>query len=269
MLGAAALNSSGAMALLTVGLVQARLMSLRGAIAVILGANVGTTVVPQLLASPVAQAGIPLAGIGAIVSLAAPWPRVRGGGRALLGFGLVMTGLGSAASSFTPLTRGVDWHTVLQGTRGTLAGLGMGTVMALALQSGNAGVAVLQNAAAHGAAPLRVMAPVVMGINLGSSLPTLAAAILTASPDGRRVALFHVLCNMVGIAALMPFADSLATISTQLSTDPARQVAHLHSLFNLATTTLELPFVPWWERLCLWLVPAPSSGPGRPPRSPR
>ncbi|HHY93521.1 MAG TPA: Na/Pi cotransporter family protein [Firmicutes bacterium] len=248
-------NSSGATALLTVALVEARLLSLRGAIAIILGANVGTTVVPQLLASSVGDLGLPIAGLGALISLLCRRPRVRSGGEALLGFGLVMLGLATAASALAPCARRVDWDMLIRGTRGTGAGLVIGAVMALVLQSGNAVVAILQGVAAVGGTPLAILTPAVMGLNLGSSMPTLLAALVAGSTGGRRVAVFHVLCNGVGVLALLPLASYLTAFCERLSLDPARQVAHVHSLFNLATTALELPFVSVWERVCLWLIP--------------
>lgn len=256
---AALLNSSGATALLTVGLVEAGLVSLRGAIGLILGANVGTTVVPQLIASPVGDWGLPLAGLGAMVRLAAPRLRLRAAGRALMGFGLVLFGLTTAASSLQPLARGVDWPALLQGLRGPFLGLALGVVMAVTMQSGNAAVAILQGVAARGDFPLVLAAPVVMGANLGSSLPTLLAALVAGSVAGRRVAVFHVLCNAVGVAVFFPAASALAQLATGVSAHPAVQVACIHTLFNLGTSLVELPWVAWWERVCRWLVPGEGS----------
>jgi len=252
---AALLNSSGATALLTVGLVEAGLVNLRAAISLILGANVGTTVVPQLLASPLGDWGLPLAGAGALLNLAAPWRHVRAGGQGLMGFGLVLLGLSTAASSLQPLARGMDWAVLLEGLRGPLRGLGLGMVMALVLQSGNAAVAILQGVASDGTFSLPLVAPVVMGINLGSSLPTLLAALVTGSHAGRRVAVFHVLCNAVGVVMFYPLAPVLAGLSLRVSAHPPAQVALVHTLFNLGTSLAELPFVGAWERLCRWLVP--------------
>lgn len=255
---AALLNSSGATALLTVGLVQGGLVSLRGAIGLILGANVGTTVVPQLVASPVGDWGLPLAGVGALVGLAAPRLRIRAAGQALMGFGLVLFGLSTAASSLQPLSQSVDWVALLRGLRGPFLGLALGVVMALTLQSGNAAVAILQGVAAQGEFPLVLEVPVVMGINLGSSLPTLLAALVAGSAAGRRVAVFHVLCNAVGVAVFFPVAPFLAQLALRTSAHPAVQVACIHTLFNLGTSLLELPWVGWWEKVCRWLVPGES-----------
>ncbi|MDI6894086.1 MAG: Na/Pi symporter [Bacillota bacterium] len=252
---AALLNSSGATALLTVGLVEAQLVGLRGAIAMILGANVGTTVVPQILASPLGDWGLPLAGVGALMKLGSPWRRVRAAGQGLMGFGLVLLGLGTAASSLQPVARGVDWAGLLAGLRGPVRGLGLGVVMALALQSGNAAVAILQGVAGESRLPVLLAAPVVMGINLGSSLPTLLAALVSGGAAGRRVAVFHVLCNAVGIAVFFPASAALARLAVVSAVYPPSQVALVHTLFNLGTSLAELPFVAAWEKLCRWLVP--------------
>jgi len=254
---AALLSSSGATALLTVGLVEAGLVSLRGAIGIILGANVGTTVVPQVLASPLGDWGLPLAGVGALVRLSCPWRRLRGAGQGLMGFGLVLLGLDTASSSLQPLLRGVDWGELLAGLRGPVRGMGLGVLMALALQSGNAAVAILQGAAGEGSLPVLLVAPVVMGINLGSSLPTMLAALVAGGVAGRRVAVFHVLCNAVGVAAFFPFSTVLSRAAVTACAHPPAQVALVHTLFNLGTSLAELPLVGVWEKLCRWLVPSP------------
>lgn len=253
---AALLGSSGATALLTVGMVEAGVVGLAGAISLVLGANVGTTVVPQLLASPVGHWGVPLAGGGALLHLVARGRRLRAGGQGLMGFGLVLLGLNTAASSLEPLAREMNWVAMLQGLRGPLRGLGLGVVMALALQSGNAAVAILQGVASEGHLPLGLVAPVVMGVNLGSSLPTLLAALVTGSAPGKQVALFHVLCNAVGVVIFFPLAPFLVRAVLEVTTGPAVQVALVHTLFNLGTSLVELPWVGWWERLCRWLVPS-------------
>ncbi|AZU02891.1 Na/Pi cotransporter family protein [Glycocaulis alkaliphilus] len=259
----AAVQSSSAVTVATIGFVNAGLLTLGQAIWVVFGANVGTTMTGWL----VSQVGLkldwgalalPLIGLGMIAGLALKSrPRLGGAAQAVAGFGLFFLGVGllqQAFSGLTPQIAALD-----------LEGAGMfaiplfilvGALLTTLTQSSSAAMAITLSASAGGAVPLSLAAAAVIGANIGTTSTALLASI-GATPAARRVAMAHVAFNAVtaiGALALLPlllWASEGVLDGAHLVDDTPGRLAAFHTIFNLLGVLLILPLAP---RLTRWLA---------------
>ena len=253
----AVLQSSSAVTAAAVGFVSARLMDLGGAVAVIFGANVGTTVTAQLLAFDLADWTGPLLLAGLILYLASGSERGKNGGLALFSFGLLFVGLETMTAALTPLAASPRFLGLLAlAAEKPLLGLVMGAALTAAVQSSAAAVAVLQ-ALSPLAGPAGVI-PLLLGSNIGTTVTALLAA-AGGSRDAKRTALAHLLFNVSGAAvclACLPAFTALVRLVTPAGADPARLIANAHTLFNLLATAAWLPLTGLMVRLVTAALPA-------------
>ena len=246
-------QSSAAVTLLAIGLAGSGLIPLAGAAGVVMGANIGTTVTAQLLrfsgnggsaAGPalLAQAAC-FAGAGLLLFCKkGPW---RAAGQAVLGFGLLFSGLGVVRQAAAPLGQSPAFLRLLSGLRHPLPGVAAGALSSMLLQSSSAAVGLLQALAGTGAVRWGLAVPVVLGQNLGACATPLLAARAGGSPAGLQCARFHLLFNLLGGGICL----GLLGLASLLGLDAALQapagpggIADFHTLFNLGTTLLLAPF---------------------------
>ena len=256
----AVLQSSSAVTAAVIGFVGARLMDLPQAVAVIFGANVGTTVTGQLLAFRLADWIRPLLLAGLLLHLAAHGERMRSAGLALFSFGLLFVGVDAMGGAMAPLAAGARFTGVLAlAAERPLLGVTLGAALTAAMQSSSAAVAVLQSLA-----PLvdaRGAIPILLGCNIGATVTALIAA-AGRSVDERRAALAHLIFNVSGALACLALLPAFARLVTAVS--PAggdasavrRQIANAHTLFNLLSTAAWLPFTRAMVALVVRLLPA-------------
>lgn len=260
--GAAAtglLQSSSAVTVMAVGFVSADLMDLPSAMAVIFGANVGTTVTAQLLAFRLGDwAGALLLAGFALWQLAKSAP-LRAGGRALAGFGLLLAGVEAMGRAMGPLAEGPRFAGLMARAADTpLLGLTLGASLTAAVQSSSAAVAILQSVAVRSGLDLAGALPLLLGCNIGTTVTAVIAA-AGRSRDAKRAALAHAFFNLSGALIVLPFASGFASFAEALSpagTDAlARQIANAHTLFNVLCTALWLPLLPVMEKLVRAILP--------------
>lgn len=247
-----AVQSSAAVTLLAIGLAGAGLIPMAGAAGVVMGANVGTTVTAQLLrfsdsggaAGPalLAQAAC-FAGAGiTLFCKKGPW---RAAGQAVLGFGLLFSGLGGVRQAAAPLGQSPAFLRLLSDLRHPLPGVAVGALSSMLLQSSSAAVGLLQALAGTGAVRWGLAVPVVLGQNLGACATPLLAARAGGTRAGLQCARFHLLFNLLGGGACL----GLLGLAPLLGLGPLLQapagpggIANFHTLFNLGTTLLLAPF---------------------------
>lgn len=258
----AAVQSSSAVTVATIGFVNAGLLTLAQAIWVVFGANVGTTMTGWL----VSQVGLkldwgalalPLIGIGLLAGLALKSrPRLGGAAQAVGGFGLFFLGVGllqEAFSGLTPQIAGLALDDT--GLPGIAAFLLVGTLLTTLTQSSSAAMAIVLTASAGGALPLQLAAAAVIGANIGTTSTALLATI-GATPAAHRVAMAHVAFNAVtalGALALLPlmlWASDAVLDGAGILDDTPAQLAAFHTIFNLLGIVLIWPLAP---RLTAWL----------------
>jgi phosphate:Na+ symporter len=256
----AAVQSSSATTVTTIGFVSAGLLSFPQALAVIFGANLGTTSTGWLvsligLKVSVSAFALPLVGVGALMRLLTRG-RTSQVGIALAGFGLIFVGIGVLEGGMTALAARVD-PTRFPGADGwgrvILVTVGVG--MTVVLQSSSAAVAMTLTALSAGALTLEQSALMVIGQNIGTTV-TAALASIGGSVPARRTALAHILFNVItGGVALLVF-PLLLGFATRVSGggDAATAVAVFHTSFNLLGVALLFPALGPFSRLVEWCI---------------
>lgn len=242
----ALVQSSSAVVVATIGLVNSGLLTLREVVWVVFGTNVGTTATGWIVAlvgvkvelQPLALA---LIGAGAALRLLGRGDgALAAGGMALAGFGLFFLGIELLKQGFAGLGAGIDLDGLaLDGWPGRLVFLAIGAVLTVLTQSSSAGIAVVLTAAAGGGVPLDLAAAAIIGANLGTTSTALLAAI-GAQPAARRVAASHVAFNLltagVSLLVLGPMLSAVSIIVATLDNQP--DVPTLLALFNTAFNLL-------------------------------
>ena len=250
------LQSSTATAILVIGLVNAGTISLVPAIAMILGANVGTTITAQILAFHPDPAALPLIAIGVGLLLFSQTQRWRDGGQIVTGAGILLLGMEvmrTALTSLSGIPEGVPFTGLLADP---ILGFFVGALSSAALQNSAAVVAFLQVVSGQHLLGITQMLPVLFGANLGSTVAVLVVG-AGVGVFGRRASLAHLLANLTGLALFIVLRPVLQPI-VMLVSDPMRQVANAHTLYNLLAVLVLLPTVSGLVWLLTRLIPHPS-----------
>lgn len=236
----ALLQSSSGTTVIVLGLVHGGLISLPGAAAVIMGANIGTTLTNQLTAFSIETWGLPLIAVGAPLALI--FSEKRKSAAAVLGVGLLLLGLGAIGAATKPLAADPLVPRVLASVAGRpFLGLLIGMGLTTALDSSSAAIAVLQRLADMGVLTVGEALPILFGDNIGTTTATLAAA-FTLGPEAHQAAGVHVMFNVLGTILLWPLITLLPYWLPALTPVPGHQIAHAHTVFNVLATALLLPF---------------------------
>jgi len=258
LVGAAAtavVQSSSAVTALAVSLVDAAVISFRGSLGIVLGANVGTTATAWLVSFKLTGIGPFFIVVGAALS-ALPL-RVNAIGKAVFYFGLVFFALDLLSTELKPLQE----HPWFQG------GLAMATTPLLGLLMGLAFTAVIQSSSVttglaillvqQGVLPAESAIPIVLGANVGSTSTALVAS-LSMQPVARAAAVSNFLFNAAGVLLFLPFLEEF-TRRMLATGDPAMAVTWAHLAFNLTIAALFLVTLGWVEpRLRAWLIAGPA-----------
>jgi phosphate:Na+ symporter len=205
----ALIQSSSATTVLTVGFVNAGLLTFKQAISVILGANIGTTFTAWLVSIigkfSIATYALPCIGIGFYMRTFIKRQRVKEIGEILLGFGLIFFGLSIMKDAFGPIKesqRVVDLFA--QFSTNPLLGILVGTIFTMILQSSSATIAIVQLLAFNGVIGLDAAIPLILGDNIGTTITAELASIGT-SVNAKRTARAHTLFNVLGVCVILPF----------------------------------------------------------------
>ncbi|MCP4807360.1 MAG: Na/Pi cotransporter family protein [Proteobacteria bacterium] len=276
-------QSSSATTVLVVGFVTAGLLTLKQAIGVIMGANIGTTLTGWLVALlgfkvKITAFALPAVGIGFAMGFLRG-ARVRQWGEALLGFGLLFIGLALLKDSVPELgsAEDLEWVTRLggHGFLSTVMFVLVGTLLTVVLQSSSATMTLTLTLAAMGWLPYELAAAMVLGENIGTTITANLAAI-GAPKDAVRAARVHLIFNIVGVGwalalmnvALLPAVDALvpgdpnASIGTGDAGPITTHLAAFHSLFNITNMLLMVGFVDPLAKLVVRWVPDGDDGKG-------
>ncbi len=244
-------QSSSAVTVATIGFVNAGLLSLSRSLGVIFGANVGTTMTGWLVSFvgfgfKIEAFALPILALGVAVKLAASSPRYQSLGQALAGFALFFLGLSLLKESLDGLTAGLGGEVLFSRDYGLPVFIAIGFLATVLTQSSSAALAMILTAAAGNLLALESAAAAVIGANLGTT-STAAIAVLKATANARRLALGHILFNVVtGLLALlilpvMLWAVALLADAMDLEANPAISLALFHTLFNVLGAAIMLP----------------------------
>jgi len=251
----AVIQSSSATTVMLVGLVNAGLMSLQQSVGVIFGANIGTTVTAQLVAFKLTDVALPMIGFGFSLHMFGRRGSLKRFGEVLLGLGILFLGMKVMADYLSPTIRepwAVNMLTAFarRPLLGVLAGAGLTAI----IQSSSATTGLVIALAAEGSLGLAAAVPIVLGANIGTCVTALLASI-GASLTARRTAVVHLLIKIIGVILIFPWVGDFEGIVMRLGTDTARQVANAHTMFNVLTSAVLIPFVPQLTRLATALLP--------------
>lgn len=253
------IQSSSATTVLTVGLVSAGFMTLRQAIGVIMGANIGTTMTAFIIGINIGEYALPILALGSFCIFFFDNQKVIAAGQALFGFGAIFFGLDMMSSGMSPLRTSETFHELTISMSETpILGVLIGTVFTILIQSSTAAIGILQGLYAEGAIGLDAALPVLFGDNIGTTITAVLAA-LGASVVAKRAALTHVLFNLIGATIILifldPFTYFIGFLEEQFSLDPRMTIAVAHGSYNVMNTIIQFPFIGVLAWIVTKLVP--------------
>nr|WP_282172631.1 Na/Pi cotransporter family protein [Cytobacillus firmus] len=248
------IQSSSATTVITVGLVSAGFMTLRQAIGVIMGANIGTTVTAFIIGIDIGEYALPIIALGSILLFFFKNKKVNNFGQIVFGFGALFYGLELMSGGMKPLRSLEAFHDLtVSMSSNPILGVVVGTVFTVIVQSSSATIGILQGLFSEELINLDAALPVLFGDNIGTTITAVLAAI-GASVAARRAAAVHVLFNLIGttifLILLKPFTFLVETLQGKMDLNPEMTIAFAHGIFNASNTLLQLPFV----AVLAWIV---------------
>ncbi|MEG1658533.1 MAG: Na/Pi cotransporter family protein [Oscillibacter sp.] len=264
-----AIQSSSAMTVMLVGLVNSGVMELGQTIGVIMGSNIGTTLTAWILAmtgiqsenmfvnllKPESFSPI-LALIGILLIMGSKKQKRRDIGRILIGFSILMYGMELMKQAVSPLADMPGFSDMLTAFNNPLLGVAVGAVFTGIIQSSAASVGILQALALTGSITYGMAIPIIMGQNIGTCVTAIIASI-GVSRNAKRVAAVHISFNIIGtVVCLIGFygANAIFHFAFTGSAIGVLGVAMCHTIFNVVTTILLLPFSRQLEKLARRMV---------------
>jgi phosphate:Na+ symporter len=261
------IQSSSITTVLLVGFISAGLMSTAQSVAVIMGANIGSTMTAQLLAFKVTKIALPLIAVGFLVSMIAKREDWRQYGSIVMGLGLVFFGMTTMSDAMKPLRSYQAFVDFMLSLDNRLLAALVGAAFTGIIQSSAATTGILIAMASQGLVSLEAAIAVTLGANIGTCATALLAAI--GKPrEAVRAAVVHTLFNVAGVIIWIGFVSELANLARAISptyesmtgsarsaAEMPRQIANVHTFFNVVNTALFIGFTTQFTRLVEWLVP--------------
>ena len=265
----AVIQSSSATTVMLVGFVNSGIMQLRQAIPVIMGANIGTTATAWLLSltsidgdsvfiqllKPMSFSPI-LAAVAIVFMMFMKSEKKYNIGMILIGFAVLMYGMDIMSSAVEPLKDVPEFVSILTMFSNPVLGVAAGAVFTAAIQSSSASVGILQALCLTGSVTYSTAIPIIMGQNIGTCVTAILSSI-GANKGAKRVAAVHLSFNIIGtVIFLAAFYAANAVLSFDFMGDvvnPAN-IAIIHSIFNIASTAVLLPFYKQLEKLAILVV---------------
>lgn len=265
----AAVQSSSATTVIVVGLVNAGLLKLKGAVGIIMGANIGTTVTTQILrlanlegdsnASLLLQLCKPsnfsaiLAIVGIIILMTSKKNKHKTVGEILMGIGILFTGMLLMQEKIAPLAELPQFKDIFATLKNPILGVLVGAVFTAIIQSSAASIGILQALSASGLISFAAAFPIIMGQNIGTCATPLISSI-GGNKNAKRAAMIHFYFNTIGtIVFLVGVYIIQYTVGFPFWDKPfdVGSIANFHTLFNVIVTILFLPFYTLLEKLAV------------------
>ena len=265
-----AIQSSSATTVIVVGLVNARILKLRQAIGIIMGANIGTTVTAHILRlsdlssdnfflmllKPTTLA--PVVGIiGILMVMVGKKQKYKTLGEILLGFCILFTGMFNMEAAVSPLSESPEFAGLFASLSNPVIGVLVGTVVTAIIQSSSASIGILQALSSTGIITWSSAIPIILGQNIGTCITPILASI-GASKNAKRTAAVHLSFNIIGTCVFLIAIYTIQSISPfsfwDLPIDKGG-IANFHTTFNVCVTLMFLPFVGLLEKLVIHLIP--------------
>ena len=243
----ALIQSSTGVTVITVGLVSASLLTLRQAIGIIMGANIGTTVTSFIIGFKLGEYALPLIFLGTMFLFFTKNRTANNIGRILFGVGGIFYALNLISAGMSPLKDLPQFkeYMVTLG-QNPILGVVAGAVITVLIQASSATIGILQGLYAGGFLDLKGSLPVLFGDNIGTTLTVIIAA-AGANVSAKRVAATHVTFNVLGtilcLILLGPFTSMIEYFQALLHLSPEMTIAFSHGAFNVSNTIVQFPFI--------------------------
>ena len=264
----AVIQSSSATTVMVVGFVNSGIMTLKQAVGVIMGSNIGTTVTAWILSLSGLEGDsflikffkpstlAPLIGIFGILLYMGKNEKRKGIGTICLGFMALMTGMDLMSSSMSFLKTESWFADLMISFTNPILGILFGAVLTAIIQSSSASVGILQGLCATGAVTIGTALPIILGQNIGTCVTALLASV-GAHANAKRVAAIHLSLNVIGTAVLLSLytaGRALFEFALGETAIDAFGIAIVHTIFNIAITVILMPFGKWIIKLATVMV---------------
>ncbi|WP_192947365.1 Na/Pi cotransporter family protein [Staphylococcus cohnii] len=241
------IQSSSGTTVITIGLVSAGFMTMRQAIGVVMGANIGTTVTAFIIGIDIGEYSLPILAIGAFLIFFIQKRKVKNVGMILFGFGALFYGLELMSGAVKPLANLDSFKQImLDMSSNPIYGVLAGTLLTVIIQSSSATIGILQGFFANDLISLHGALPVLLGDNIGTTITAVLAS-LAGSLAAKRVAAVHVLFNVIGaiiFLIIMPLYQLVIEwMQGFMNLKPEMVIAFAHGTFNVTNTIIQLPFI--------------------------
>ncbi len=266
----AAIQSSSAVTVMLVGLVNSGIMSIGRSISVIMGSNIGTTMTAWILTLVGVESNnfwislmkpenfsLIFAFIGILLIMAGKKERHKSIGGILIGFAVLMYGMKMMSDAVKPLANDPAFTSLFTAFKNPLLGVLVGLVVTAVIQSSSASVGILQALALTGSVSYGAAIPIIMGQNIGTCVTALISS-MGVSKNAKKVAVIHIAFNLIGTAVCLGLYLAGNAIFQFAFVDmpiDAVGIAGVHSIFNVFTVALLLPFSGMLEKLANKVLP--------------
>lgn len=240
----AIIQSSSATTVMVVGFVNSGMMTLTQAVWIIMGANIGTTITGQLIALDVGAIAPFIAFLGVAIVVFMKNEKLHHIGNILAGLGILFIGMDMMSEAMKPLRDSQAFVELLTNFENPVLGILAGTVFTAIIQSSSASVGILQALASSGIIKLSSAAFVLFGMNIGTCITALLAAIGT-SRNAKRTTVIHITFNVIGtiiFTTLCLVTPLIMFVESWTPNNASAQIANLHTTFNIVTSVLLIPF---------------------------
>ena len=264
-----AIQSSSATTVMIVGLVNSGIMDFSQTLHVIFGANIGTTITAWILSLAGIESdavwmqmlkpknfSLIFAMVGVIMTMACKNDRKRSVGAVLVGFAVLIFGMDLMSDAMSPLADSPAFAQLMTKFNQPLVGLAVGTVVTAVIQSSSASVGMLQALSLTGGISCGMAIPIIMGQNIGTCVTALISSI-GANTQAKRVAVMHVSINVLGTLIWLPLltlTNAIFHFAFMNQTVTPFTIAIFHSIFNILTTLVLMPFSKYLLKLAVWVV---------------
>ena len=239
----AVIQSSSATTVMVVGFVNSQLMTLNQAVWIIMGANIGTTITGQLIALDASKIAPLVAIIGVVFVTFFKNKKLNAIGEIMAGLGILFIGMDMMKNAMVPLQNSEVFINAMTTINNPILAIMLGAGFTALIQSSSASVGILQALALSGLIGLDSAIYIIFGQNIGTCITAVLAS-LGANRNAKRTTIIHLSFNIIGtliflaVVHMVPFVDWMK----QITDNPAAQIANSHTVFNIATTLLLIPF---------------------------
>lgn len=261
------IQSSSAVSVITISLVEANLIKFKQTFGILLGAGIGTTITAQIIAFKISEYSLLIIAIGFFIRIISSKELMKLVGSSILGFGLLFYGLDLMSDAMVPLRTNEKFIDTILYLENPLLGIFVGFLLTALIQSSSAFIGILIVLATQGLLSLEAAVPLLLGSNIGTTTTAFLASI-NSGIEARRIAFAFFLINLAGVFIVIGwipsytmlievFSDSISIKNAAHKANLPRQIANAHTLFNFGVSVLLLPFSNSITNWIITVMPTP------------